>query len=624
MRSSGRTPAIVESGFSRMIGLAIVLTLSVVTLHGQSSDPAALFQQALRREMLLRQELEAARPGGSGGVLLERIRVLIGSYEDLARLFAKSESSDDSLSHGGMLAADAFAQFGEASERETALRLLRSLSAKFPSSALAKAASARVKTLETAKPGTAVAAAVSQPVGMSASAPPPSAPSAVPPAVSSPVPAAVPPSVPPSAAVPTAPTRSAKVPPSGPVTLRDIRREVLPETLRVTLELDREVSFHDERIDGPPRVFVDLANTRAADALKDATIPFPDGPVRQVRVGRQLNSRTRVVLDLSGAGSHSVYALYNPFRIVIDLQRTVSVPAATLLPAQITPLAKPGRAPVVMASNASRTSPLLTTAPPLRGAAAETRTAPAVPPQNSNGTFSLARQLGLGVTRVVIDPGHGGHDPGARVNGISEAGLVLEVATRLEDLLKKQNVEVVLTRRTNDYVALEARTALANQSDADLFLSIHANASTAQSARGVETYFLNFASNPEAEAIAARENAGSAKSMRHLPDIVQAIAMNNKLDESRDFATIVQSTLYGQLRKTNRTLKNLGVKQAPFMVLVGARMPSVLAEISFMSNRAEAALLKTDRYKQQIAEALSAGIMRYQSSLKRAAPPRAE
>jgi N-acetylmuramoyl-L-alanine amidase len=162
---------------------------------------------------------------------------------------------------------------------------------------------------------------------------------------------------------------------------------------------------------------------------------------------------------------------------------------------------------------------------------------------------------------------------------------VLDVATRLEELLKKENVEVVLTRRTNAYVALEERTALANRNDADLFLSIHANASTVPGARGIETYFLNFAPNPEAEAIAARENAGSSKSMRHLPDIVQAIALNNKIDESRDFATIVQSTLFQQLRKSNRTLRNLGVKQAPFMVLVGATMPSVLAEISFMSNQ---------------------------------------
>src|SRR5687768_15392742 len=206
MHSSGR----------RIIAVAILTALAAVTLHGQSSDPAALFQQALRRETLLRQELAAARPGASGGVLLERIRVLIGSYEDLARLFAKSDSSDDSLSHGGMLAADAFAQFGEVSDRETALRMLRTLSARFPASALAKTAAARVRTLETAKPGAATAAAAAAPV----------------------LPSAPPPSVPATSTPPPAPAVSANVPPSGPVTLRDIRREVLPETLRVTLELD--------------------------------------------------------------------------------------------------------------------------------------------------------------------------------------------------------------------------------------------------------------------------------------------------------------------------------------------------------------------------------------------------
>ena len=162
MRSSGR----------RLLSIAILVALAAVTLHGQSSDPAALFQQALRRETLLRQELDIARAGASGGVLLDRIRVLVGSYEDLARLFAKSESSDDSLSHGGMLAADAFAHFGEATDRETALRLLRSLSARFPASALAKAAAARVKALDTAKPGPVSAIAAAAPVPVPVSAPP--------------------------------------------------------------------------------------------------------------------------------------------------------------------------------------------------------------------------------------------------------------------------------------------------------------------------------------------------------------------------------------------------------------------------------------------------------------------
>jgi N-acetylmuramoyl-L-alanine amidase len=588
-----------------------LLTAVVATLHSQSSDPAALYQQALRREAVLRQEMDTARPGASGGVVLERIRVLIGSYEDMARLFAASNAGDDSLSHAGMLAADAFARFGEGADRETALRILKSLPARFPASPLLKEATARVRSLEGAKPPPQAAKTTTAP--STPLLPPPSTPAST----------LVPASPASDFAKASASAQSATVDKpadkSSLVMLRAIRREALPDTLRVTLELDREVAFHDERIEGPPRVFVDLPNTRAVDALKDATIPYPDGPVKQVRVGRQLNSRTRVVLDLNGAGSHSVYAVYNPYRIVIDIERPAAG-AASVIPTERAPIGtRPARAPLVMAANASKAAPSIAP-PPRETSAAETRPAPSPPPLNSNGGFSIARQLGLGVTRIVIDPGHGGHDPGARGNGISEAALVLDVATRLEELLKKENVEVVLTRRTNAYVALEERTALANRSDADLFLSIHANASTVPAARGIETYFLNFAPNPEAEAIAARENAGSSKSMRHLPDIVQAIALNNKIDESRDFATIVQSTLYQELRKSNRTLRNLGVKQAPFMVLVGATMPSVLAEISFMSNSAEAALLKTDRYKQEIAEALLAGIMRYQNSLKKGSP----
>jgi N-acetylmuramoyl-L-alanine amidase len=244
--------------------------------------------------------------------------------------------------------------------------------------------------------------------------------------------------------------------------------------------------------------------------------------------------------------------------------------------------------------------------------------APAAP--NKAGGFSLSRQLGLHVARIVIDPGHGGHDPGAKGQGLNEADLVMDVAVRLEKLLLKQpGVEVVLTRRGNLFVPLEQRTEVANRAGADLFLSIHANASATQGARGIETYFLNFAPNPEAEAIAARENAGSAQTMHNLPDIVKAITTNNKIDESRDFALIVQEQMYARLRRTNRGARSLGVKQAPFMVLIGATMPSALAEIAFVTNPQEAKLLRTASYRQQIAEALLNGIMRYQTSLK--APP---
>jgi len=175
----------------------------------------------------------------------------------------------------------------------------------------------------------------------------------------------------------------------------------------------------------------------------------------------------------------------------------------------------------------------------------------------------------------------------------------------------------VLTRRGNVYVPLEERTAMANRAGADLFLSIHANASEDDRARGIETYFLNFAPNPAAEAIAARENAASARTMRQLPDIVKAIALNNKIDESRDFASLVQSAMMERLKRGNGNVKDLGVKQAPFMVLIGATMPSILTEISFITNGPEASLLKAEKYRQQLAEALLTGITRYQQSLKR-------
>ena len=221
------------------------------------------------------------------------------------------------------------------------------------------------------------------------------------------------------------------------------------------------------------------------------------------------------------------------------------------------------------------------------------------------------------MSRIVIDAGHGGHDPGAQGKGIAEAELVLDVSLRLEKLLQKiPGVEVILTRRTDEFIPLPERTAIANRVGADLFLSIHANASPNAQARGIETYFLNFATNLSAASVAARENAASGQAMGALPDFVKAIALNNKLDESRDFATHVQKALYERLRGTNKTLKDLGVKQAPFVVLIGAAMPSVLAEISFLTNPQEAKLLKNSAYRQRIAESLFNAIRTYQTSLK--------
>ena len=236
---------------------------------------------------------------------------------------------------------------------------------------------------------------------------------------------------------------------------------------------------------------------------------------------------------------------------------------------------------------------------------------------NPTGTFSLARQLGLGVSRIVIDPGHGGYDPGARAGALIEAELVLDIAKRLEQRLKAHpNLEVVLTRRTDEYVPLEARTSLAKRVGADLFLSIHANASQKPNARGIETYFLNFTADPEVEARAARENLASAGRMGKLDELVEAITTNNKLEESREFAGIIQKAMLQKLRGVDPEVPDLGVKQAPFRVLIGANIPSVLSEISFVTNQQDATLLSTTTYRDLIADALLEGILQYQLSLE--------
>jgi N-acetylmuramoyl-L-alanine amidase len=419
------------------------------------------------------------------------------------------------------------------------------------------------------------------------------------------------------------------------VLLTAVRRDVLPEAVRITLELDREVTYHSERIQGPERVFVDLPHTRAVPALKFAVLPFEDGVVRRARIGAHPGGITRVVLDLEGAGRHSVYTLYNPYRIVVDVEQ----PAVSSAPAPLPHATPPVPAPVVASTppapppappspvverpaveravaSVAAVGDIIDTPPAPTPAATS---APVAPALNARGGFSLSRQLGLGIARIVIDAGHGGHDPGAQVKGLSESELTLDVALRLEKLLLRQpGVEVIQTRRTNAFVPLEERTEIANRSGADIFLSIHANASADGRARGVETYYLNFAPTAEAETIAARENAASTRPMRQLPELVRAIALNNKLDESRDLARLVQESLFAQVRKSDKRARNLGVKQAPFMVLVGAQMPSVLTEISFLTNLQDAGLLATEKYRQQIAEALLAGITRYQQALKKA------
>jgi N-acetylmuramoyl-L-alanine amidase len=232
----------------------------------------------------------------------------------------------------------------------------------------------------------------------------------------------------------------------------------------------------------------------------------------------------------------------------------------------------------------------------------------------------LTRVLGLKIGRVVIDPGHGGHDTGTiGPTGLREKDVVLDVALKLKKLLTRNTGNsVVLTRSDDSFVPLEERTAIANEKAADLFVSIHANASRDQSARGVETYYLNFTSSPESLEVAARENATSQESVHQLQDLIKKIALSEKTEESHEFAQMVQQQVSASLAKAGAAQRDRGLKKAPFVVLIGANMPSILAEISFLTNPRDERLLKKPAYRQKIAEALYVGIARYVNTLGRA------
>jgi N-acetylmuramoyl-L-alanine amidase len=235
------------------------------------------------------------------------------------------------------------------------------------------------------------------------------------------------------------------------------------------------------------------------------------------------------------------------------------------------------------------------------------------PPPTADGQTSLVRALGLKIGRIVIDAGHGGHDSGTLgAGGIEEKDVVLDVALRLGKLLHDRlGAEIVYTRADDTFIPLETRTAIANKAQADLFISVHANSSSDESARGVEVYYLNFTSDPDAMRVAARENAVSTQSVHDLSDLVKKIALKDKIDESKELAADVDASLYAGLRKGNAGLKDRGVKKAPFVVLIGANMPSILAEISFVTNPSDAAQLQTPEYRERVAESLYGGVAKY-------------
>ena len=380
------------------------------------------------------------------------------------------------------------------------------------------------------------------------------------------------------------------------VSIDNIRYWESPRSVRVVVDTDHAPTFTQGEIQDPPRVFVDILNARVGRSLAQRALPVESVMLENIRVGQYDSDTVRVVLDLVQLSDVTTFTLRDPNRLVIDVLGSEERPAASE-PAAITEL---------------RTeTPAVGEVRPEPETEAAGAASPAQPTEN--GDHSLIRSLGLKVSRVVIDPGHGGRDTGTiGPSGLTEKDLVLDIARRLKERIETElDAEVVLTREDDSFVGLETRTAIANQAEADLFLSVHANSSDSRVIRGFETYFLNFATSREDSEIAARENATSAQSISELEDLVSKIMLRDKMDESREFATHIQRALataadFG---------RNRGVKQAPFVVLIGANMPSILSEVSFISNPNDEQLLKGAERREQIADALFEGVRSYSDTL---------
>ncbi len=644
----------------RPTGLVLAAALALCSLiwpgaaTARQSDAASLLTAAMAQATDVSRALDDPTTPTSAErrTLLQLIDRVVVRLEGIPRRYPRSRQANLALHEAASLADAAFQRFARENDRTTALRLYRWLIKEYPGSTHVRHATRRTSALTES-------ARVAQTVGTGTPAAPPAARQGTAPATASTAPAA------------STPAMTAALPPRVTPTLASATRarltslihQATADGLRVVLTLDREVAFTEQRVTDPDRMYLDL-RTVSLDESPTVAPLSQDAPVSEIRTGSPSPEMTRVVFTTRGEVQTSLYTLYTPFRIVVEFssrpasrgptgeRRTtqaserpapssspsgqtsaappvtaVPVPAATVpAPPPVAPASATSTATAsATASAAPPTTPAALPRPgPAPGAPPATTaiTAPPVEPLPGAQGYSLSRQLGLGISHIVIDPGHGGKDPGASGHGVQESLLTLDVALRLERLLKKTpGIDVTLTRRTDEFIALEERTAIANRVQADLFLSIHANASRNPTANGVETYYLSFAANPEAEAVAARENAASGGAMRQLPDIIRAIALNDKLDESRELAAVVQESMVTRLRRQNKAVRNLGVKKAPFVVLIGARMPSVLAEISFVTNRAEAQRLKTDTYKQRVAEALFDAVMRYRRALKQTGTP---
>ena len=400
------------------------------------------------------------------------------------------------------------------------------------------------------------------------------------------------------------------------------------DAARVILALDNTIDFQSARISSPDRIYFNISRATLTPKAAPKQFDSDDGLLRSVRLAQNKPDVVRLVLDAPAAKDYTAYLLSNPYRLVIEVFAKPMPPARQVADANAAPAPadKGGDKPVAAADTAQALTLPQSSRPQTKPVSLERRNdvppAPLVPQSapkpTSDGDTSLTRALGLKIRRIVIDPGHGGHDTGTiGPHGLLEKDLCLDVALRLGKLIQQKlpGAEVVYTRQDDTFVPLEERTRIANDAKADLFVSIHANSSHDVSTRGVETYYLNFSTSGDSMEVAARENALSQESLHDLQDLIKKIARNDKIEESRELAGDVQQSLSHRLQSVSPGEHDRGVKKAPFVVLIGADMPSVLSEISFVSNPADEKLLKKTDQRQRIADGLYRGIASYLQSL---------
>ncbi len=360
----------------------------------------------------------------------------------------------------------------------------------------------------------------------------------------------------------------------------------------------------------PRRLYIDFKKSYIEPQYR-APIPIEDGLLRRIRTGQFTTDTVRVVLDIESIDSYKIFSLPDPFRVVIDVRGNPK-------PGTITTFATKRK--TLQSSTSKKRTPTTPAIVPIlrdnKKVAASSTTKKIAPPGADvpgNQPLSLAQQLGLGVQKIVIDPGHGGKDPGAMAFGLKEKDIVLRIAKELAIVLQKDiGCEVILTRDDDTFIPLEERTAIANTQEADLFVSLHINAHPSEKVRGLETYYLNLSTNAEAMRVAARENATSTHQMSDLQDILSDIMKNSKINESSRLAQTVHTSILSEADKRGYSdVKNLGVKQAPFYVLIGAQMPAILIELAFISNQQDAKNLTDDTFVRMLTQEITHGIRSY-------------